>query len=207
MDSFIFTAPPESTPPGINLQKEIEVTLAAAGTHVSVTHRIRNVGRDVTEIAPWALSVMAGGGKAILPLPPRAPVAKDRLLPEGVMALWSYTDLADSRWAIGTKYIQLQQNSKPAGRFNEQMGGIYNPSGWGAYFRGGHLFVKKTEVNRGSLELETLGPLQNLEPEQTIEHTEEWWLFKDVPAGEGDPWVDNVILKIIEGIEPIPPRS
>jgi hypothetical protein len=224
MDSFICTALPESTPPGINLQKEIEVTLAATGTHVSVTHRIRNVGSNVTEIAPWALSVMAGGGKAILPLPPRAPVAKDRLLPEGVMALWSYTDLADPRWTIGTKYIQLQQNSKPAGRFNEQMGGIYNSSGWGAYFRGGHLFVKKTEVHKGSrypdfgcnfevytdlcsLELETLGPLQNLEPGQTIEHTEDWWLFKDVPAGEGDTWVDNVILKIIEGIEPIPPRS
>ena len=146
--AFIFTAPPESKPPGTNLQKEIEVKLDGTGAHVSVAHRIRNHGKDATELAPWALSVMAGGGKAILPLPPRAPVAKDRLLPEGVMALWSYTDLADQRWKIGTKYIQLQQESNPAGRFNEQMGGIYNSLGWCAYFRKGHLFVKMTEIHK-----------------------------------------------------------
>jgi hypothetical protein len=223
-DAFIFTAPTESEYPGTNLQKEIEVKLDRTGTHVSVTHRIRNLGKDATELAPWALSVMAGGGRAILPLPPRAPVAKDRLLPEGVIALWSYTDLADPRWKIGTKYIQLQQESNPAGRFNEQMGGIYNPFGWCAYFRKGHLFVKKAEVHKGakypdfgcncevftdrnSLELETLGPLQILEPEQTAEHTEEWWLFRDIPAGEDETWVDSIILRVVETTELVPLRS
>lgn len=216
-DTFIFTAPPESECPGTNLQKEIEVKLDRTGTHVSILHRIRNCGNEATELAPWALSVMAGGGRAILPLPPRAPVAKDRLLPEGVMALWSYTDLADPRWKIGTKYIQLWQEGNPVGRFNEQMGGIFNSAGWCAYFRESHLFVKKTEVyknanypdfgcncevytDRNSLELETLGPLQTLEPGQTAEHTEDWWLFRDVPAGEDEAWVDSVILKLVETI-------
>ncbi len=214
-DAFIFTAPPESAHPGTNLQKEIEIKLAGTGTHVSVTHRISNLGKEATEMAPWALSVMAGSGKAILPLPPRAPVAADRLLPEGVLALWCYTDLADPRWRIGTKYIQLHQGKNHACRFKEQMTGIYNPFGWGAYFRQGHLFVKRAEVRRNakypdfgcnfetytdpySLELETLGPLQNLEPGQTAEHTEEWWLFRDIPAGEDETWVDSVILPVVE---------
>ena len=214
-DAFIFTAPPEAVYPGTNLQKEVEVKLAGAGTHVSVTHRISNLGKEATEMAPWALSVMAGGGKAILPLPPRAPVAADRLLPEGVLALWCYTDLADPRWRIGTKYIQLHQEQNPASRFKEQMTGIYNPFGWGAYFRRGHLFVKRAEVRRNakypdfgcnfetytdpsSLELETLGPLQTLEPGQTAEHTEEWWLFRDIPSGEDETWVDSVILPVVE---------
>ena len=156
-----------------------------------------------------------------MPLPPRAPVAKDRLLPEGVIALWSYTDLADPRWKIGTKYIQLQQQKNPACRFNEQMTGIYNPFGWGAYCRQGHLFVKRAKAyeglkypdfgcnfevytDRSSLELETLGPLQNLEPEQSAEHREDWWLFKDIPAGEDESWVDSFILRAVETTELVP---
>jgi len=222
-DAFIFTAPAESAHPATDLQKEIEIRLDETGTHVSVTHRIRNVGAQATELSPWALSVMAAGGRAILPLPPRAPASKDTLLPEGVLALWSYTDLADPRWKLGTKYIQLQQESNPVGRFKSQMGGIYNPSGWGAYFRQGHLFVKRADVRKGStypdfgcnfelwtdscsLELETLGPLQNLEPGQTAEHTEEWWLFRDIPAGEDDSWIDSVILKVVETTGPVAPR-
>jgi hypothetical protein len=218
--AFVFTAPPERAHPGAGLEKEIEITLDGTGTHVSITHRISNRGSQGIEIAPWALSVMAGGGKAILPLPPRAPVSKDKLLPEGVLVLWSYTDLADPRWRIGTKYIQLRQENNPAFRFREQMGGIYNSFGWGAYFRQGHLFVKRAEVHKGarypdfgcnsevytdpfSLELETLGPLQYLEPGRTAEHTEEWWLFKDIPAGEDESWIDNVVLKVVESLSPV----
>src|SRR5271165_3306503 len=214
-DAFVFTAPPEATPPGTGLQKEIEIKLADTGARVTVTHRIRNIGREPTEMAPWALSVMAGDGKAILPLPPRAPMSPNRLLPEGVLALWSYTDLADPRWKIGTKYVRLQQASNCEAAFTEQMGGIFNPLGWGAYFRRGHLFIKKAKVEEDaeypdfgcnfelytdahSLELETLGPLRNLKPGDTAEHTEHWWLFKDIQAGETESWIDAVILPKVE---------
>lgn len=214
-DAFVFTAPPESAPPGTNLQKELEIKLADTGARVTVIHRIRNVGREPTEMAPWALSVMAGGGRAILPLPPRAPMSTDRLLPEGIFALWCYTDLADPRWSIGTKYIQLQQASHSAGTFKQQMGGIFNPFGWGAYLRKGHLFIKKANVeknskypdfgcnfelytDRHSLELETLGPLRDLKPGDTAEHTEHWCLFKDIPTGEAESWIDSVILPAVE---------
>ena len=213
-EAITFTAPIEATPPGTNLQKEIEIKLDDTGTHVTVTHRIFNRGNEATEMAPWALSVMAPGGKAILPLPPRAPVSKDRLQPEGVVALWSYTDFADPRWTIGTKYIQLKQSSSPNGQFKEQMAGIYNPSGWGAYFRDGNLFVKRSKVQKGArypdfgcnfeiytepgfLELETLGPLQSLAPGGTIQHMEEWWI---VPNGDGDTWADSIVLPIVESM-------
>lgn len=214
-NSFVFAAPVESSHPGTNLQKDVEIELDETTTHVTLTHRIRNLGKEATELAPWALSVMAEGGKAILPLPPKAPVSKDKLLPEGILALWSYTDLADRRWEIGSQYMQLHQSKNPTGRFKEQMVGIFNPSGWGAYFRRGHLFLKMAEVQRNakypdfgcnfelytdpdSLELETLGPLCNLEPGQTAEHKEEWWLFKGIPAGDGDSWVDSVIRPVLD---------
>jgi hypothetical protein len=216
--SFIFTAPAECHPPGTGLQKEMEIMLAETGTRVTVTHRIRNLGARSTRMAPWALSVMAGGGRAILPLPPRAPVSVRRLLPEGVMALWCYTDLADPRWRIGTNYIQLHQRTKATSRFKEQMGGIFNPLGWGAYFRNGHLFVKKTEVKAGAkypdfgcnfelytdlhaLELESLGPLRNLKPGETAEHTEHWSLFKSIDAGETEEWIGSVVVPSVQAVE------
>ncbi len=214
-EHFIFTAPPESEPPGTELQKEIEITLAGTGSGVTITHRIRNLAVRPTRLAPWALSVMAGGGKAILPFPPRAPISAERLLPEGVLALWSYTDLADSRWRIGTNYIQLYQHQNPSNRFMEQMAGIFNPFGWGAYFRHGHLFVKKVNVVKAakypdfgsnfeiytdahSLELETLGPLRNLKPGETAEHIEHWRLFKGIEAGETEDWIDSVIVPCVQ---------
>ena len=214
-DAFVFTAPPESMPPGTGLQKEIVIKLAETGAQVTITHRIRNIGREPTEMAPWALSVMAGGGKAILPLPPRAPMSSDRLLPEGVLVLWSYTDLGDPRWKIGTKYMQLQQTSNCAGPFKEQMGGIFNSSGWGAYFRRGHLFIKKAEVEKNapypdfgcnfelytdmhSLEFETLGPLRKLNPGETAEHIERWCLFKNIESGDSESWIDSIILPAVE---------
>lgn len=209
-----FTAPVESSPPGTELQKEIEVRLAPAGTAVSVLHRITNRGRTATEMAPWGLTVMDGGGRAILPLAPKQAMSHQHLLPESVMALWSYTDMADSRWKWGTQYLQLTTEASPQAKFREQMLGIYNPSGWAAYLRNGHLFVKRAAVETGKtypdfgcnfetytepgfLELETLGPLRTLKPGEPAEHTEHWWLFKDVPGGEGEAWIDQVVLPIV----------
>ncbi len=209
--SFIFTAPPEWDSPGTGLQREMEISLAETGTRATVTHRIRNLGVRSTRMAPWALSVMAGGGRAILPLAPRAPFSMDRVLPEAIMALWCYTDLADPRWRIGTKYVQLRQERNAANRFKEQMVGLFNPLGWGAYFRNGHLFVKKAKVRAGakypdfgcnfelftdphSLELETLGPLRSLKPGETAEHIEHWSLFKGIEAGETEGWIDSVVV-------------
>jgi hypothetical protein len=210
------TAPIEAHPPGTHLQKELEVDLAPAGTHVRVSHRITNQDLQATHLAPWAISMMAPGGRAILPLPPKAPLDMQHLLPVTLFAMWSYTDFSDPRWRLGTKYIELKQESHPAGRFREQMGGIFNPAGWGAYFREGHLFVKRVSVFEGArypdhgcnfelysdpdfLELETLGPLVELLPGKWVTHDEEWWLWRmggqrDVPMGEEDEWIDAAIL-------------
>jgi hypothetical protein len=140
---------------------------------------------------------------------------KDHYQSVGVLAMWPFTDLADSRWTFGTEYIQLTQLSEPTGRFKEQMGGLYNPAGWGAYYRNGHLFIKRAPVIAGArypdfgcnfelftnpefLELETLGPLQQLSPAQTIVHYERWWLFSNVPNGTGEDWIRLIIVPLIE---------
>ncbi len=206
-----FTAQREALPPGTNLQKELEVELAAEGSEVRITHRVRNDDTNPTTLAPWSPTMMGEGGRVILPLPPRVAMDKDHYLPVGVFGIWSFTDLADPRWVLGTAYLQLRHLANPQGRFQEQMGGIYNPAGWGAYFRRGHLFVKRAAVISGArypdfgcnfevftnpdfIELETLGPLVELRPGEVVEHVERWWLFAGVPEGESEAWIESAVV-------------
>ena len=210
-----FTAQREELPPGTNLLKELEVELAAAGTEVRITHRIRNEDARPTTLAPWSPTMMRAGGRVILPLPPRIAMDQDHLQPVGVFGIWSFTDFADPRWVLGTAYLQLRQLANPRGRFQEQMGGIYNPAGWGAYFRQGSLFVKRAAAiggvqypdfgcnfevftNPDFIELETLGPLVELRPGEVVEHQEHWWLFAGVPEGENDAWIDSAVVPRVE---------
>ena len=214
-DAFRFTAQPEALPPGTHLQKELEIELAATGSQVRITQRISNHDTLSTTLAPWSPTMMRAGGRAILPLSPRVAMDKDHFLPVGMFGLWSYTDLADPRWVLGTDYIQLWQVANPKGRFDEQMGGIYNSAGWGAYFREGSLFIKRAAVISGAqypdfgcnfevftnpdfIELETLGPLVELRPGEVVEHVENWWLFAGVPGGEDDAWIDSAVVPLVK---------
>jgi hypothetical protein len=210
-----FTAQREDVPPGTHLQKELEIELATTGSQVRITHRIRNDGADSTTLAPWSPTMMRAGGRAILPLSPRIAMDKDHYLPVGVFGMWSFTDFSDPRWVLGTSYIQLRHLANPQSRFKEQMGGIYNSSGWGAYFSRGDLFVKRAAVIRGAsypdfgcnfevftnpdfLELETLGPLVELRAGEVVEHVEHWWLFADVPSGENEDWIEAAVVPMVE---------
>ena len=62
------------------IQKEMEITLAGDANRVTVLHRLTNQGQWAVELAPWALTVMNGGGRAIFPQEPPRPHA-EQLLP------------------------------------------------------------------------------------------------------------------------------
>jgi hypothetical protein len=214
-----FTAQPEDAPPGTHLQKELEIEIAQTGSQVRITQRIRNHDRRSTKLAPWSPTMMLPEGRVILPLPPRAEMDREHYLPVGAFGIWSFTDLADPRWVLGTSFIQLRQDSKPTGRFQEQMGGIFNSEGWGAYYRKSSLFIKRAEVIRGAeypdfgcnfetftnpefIELETLGPLVELQPGETVEHRETWWLFAGVPGGDNDEWIESAVVSLVKQTSP-----
>jgi hypothetical protein len=71
-----FKAPVESAAPGSNLQKELEIRLEE-GSRATITHRVTNRDGRPTELAVWAPTMMKAGGRAILPLPPRAAMDRD----------------------------------------------------------------------------------------------------------------------------------
>jgi hypothetical protein len=217
--SLRLTAPPELDPSfkvNTGLRKEMEVTMHADG-HVALSHRITNVGMWPIRLAPWALSVMAPGGRAIIPGPTPKPHPA-ALLPVRPMAVWGYTDMADPRWIWGRKYIVLKQD--PSQR-SPQKFGVGNRRGWVAYARAGHLFLKlydhveggdypdfgcNTELwtNAQILEVETLGPMTTLQPNETAEHVEHWFLFKDVEVTDEESSIDaNVMPKVEKALEAI----
>ncbi len=193
--------------PTTGIQKELDIRMDPQGPHVEVTHRLRNAGLWPVEAAPWALSVMAPGGRAIIPLPPRGS-HEDNLLPVNTMTMWAYTDMADARWAWGRRYVMLRQDpDAPA----PQKAGMSVPDGWAAYATGGRLFVKRFDfdpcavypdrgcnvevcTNADFLELETLGPVAKIEPGCCVEHVERWSLFADVPVPESDDDVARDVL-------------
>lgn len=210
------TAPPETK---YGIQKEIDLTLTAKGSKVTLVHRITNVGKKKTELAPWALTVMAPGGLEIIPLPEKRPhpgppskakSAKD-YASDLHLVLWPYFDFKDQRVRFGTKYLMLKQNPKAKGPVKF---GLFHFLRWVAYLNQGTLFVKylpvadlnavaqfpdrgcnyETFTNEDMLEMESLGRLQILAPGENLEHTEHWELYENVPAVKTEADVDQHVV-------------
>src|SRR5215471_20774640 len=55
------------------IAKEIEITLDPNDNHVTLLHRLVNKNLWDVELAPWCLTVMAAGGRAIFPQEPYRP--------------------------------------------------------------------------------------------------------------------------------------
>jgi hypothetical protein len=198
----------QSTEPTTGIQKSIEVTLVGDSS-VRVVHRLQNTGSWPVELAPWALSVMAPGGTVVVPLPPRGSHPQD-LLPANRLVLWPYTDMSDPRWYWGQKYILLRQDANGS----PQKIGLSLPDGWAAYVLNGQAFVKQYEhdaaatypdlgssfetfTNRDMLEVETLGPVQVIQPGASAEHREHWHLLEGIQTPKNDADVEASVLPAV----------
>lgn len=190
--------------PETALEKSIDVRLTSTG--VTVTHRIRNAGSKSRTMAPWALSMMAPGGTGITKFPPRG-THPENLPPTNPLIMWAFTNLGDSRWTFTKKYLILRQD--PAQRAPQKLG-HFNEKTIGAYLLGSDLFVKRCEAdpskpyadfgasyetftNGDFLELETLGPLEEVAPGATIEHVEQWSLHKNIAVAD---WTDEELDRL-----------
>ena len=199
-----------NTEGGNGLEKEIRLTVSPASPCVEVSHRITNRNPWAVELAPWALSVMAPGGRAIYPQEDFRP-HPDVLTPARPLVLWHFTDMSDPRWTWGRRYIQLRQD--PAATTKQKVG-LLNKQGWAAYVLGGDALViryaydpaatyadmgcnTETYTDPEMLEVETLGPLTRLEPGAHVDHVEDWTLAK-LECGSSDAEIDEKLLPIAE---------
>ena len=194
------------------LTKEMHVTLAPTGPAVRVDHVITNDGVWPVTLAPWALSIVAGGGRVVLPQEPFVS-HDDDLLPARPLVLWKFTDMADPRWRWGKKYLTLRQDDEMD--FAQKVG-LYNAQGWGVHLTDTQAFVIQitptpdspanladmgsnfeTFTKAAFQELETLGPLTTLEPGQSAVHTEHWFLAKTGAIADADDALDAALLPIV----------
>ncbi|VBB06547.1 Hypothetical protein LUCI_1783 [Lucifera butyrica] len=184
----------------VQIQKEMTVTLAAGSNQVTVTHKLINKNAWPVELAVWALTVMAPGGREVVPQPSR----DTGLLGNRLLALWPYSKMNDHRIYWGEKMIALKQDPKMQPPFKF---GIPNEDGWAAYFNHGNLFIKRyqhqldakypdfgvsyeTYTTDFMLEMESLSPLVRLEPGASASHAESWELI----PGVGTPAQDEAGL-------------
>ena len=198
--------------PWTGLQKQIVVEMAASGTSVTLTHRITNKTLFAVEFAPWAVSMMAPGGVAIAGFPPRGP-HPGKLDPTNPLTMWNYTDLTDKRWGFARNYLMLRQDPHNT---KAQKIGLFNEHTWAAYLLNGELFLKQvhadptrtytdfgcsleTFTNDEFLELETLGPLTKVGPDQSVVHVERWSLHKDPGIHEfTDSELDRLLQPLLQ---------
>ncbi len=150
-----------------------------------LTHLIKNNNVWEIELAAWALSVMAPGGVGIVPQPQGDEQA---LLPNRNLTIWPYTNMADPRLTWGDRYIMLRQdnNAQTPCKF-----GLNCEAGWLAYINSDTALIKRFShfvdakypdngcsievyTNQAMQEIETLSPLYNLAPGESVTHIEEW---------------------------------
>src|SRR5581483_3541573 len=93
-----FTHLIQSTESTTGVQKEIDIYLHPSAAKARLVHRLRNTNLWPVELSPWVLSVMAQGGRAIIPLPERG-THPEFLLPTSTLTLWAFTDMRDPRWS------------------------------------------------------------------------------------------------------------
>ncbi|MDQ6765238.1 MAG: hypothetical protein M3Z22_03940 [Verrucomicrobiota bacterium] len=190
-------------------EKQITVELAHDGTGVSVRHRLTNRNRTRVRVAPWAITIMRGESVTLIPQEPFRS-HDDCLVPARAIVVWYFTDLTDPRISLGKKFLRLRTD---AARAEPQKIGAANRQGWCAWHHGPtrSLFVKRFPYDEEAtypdfganvetytagdyMEVETLGPPQDLEQGEAAEHTEHWQLFRDVQL---DSENENVIAETL----------
>jgi hypothetical protein len=188
--------------------KEMEITLSAKN-RVTILHRLINQNLWEIELSAWPITMLAQGGRAIIPHEPYG-TESEFLLPARSLALWQFTKMNDPRFIWGEKYIQAKQDPKHT---SEQKIGVTNKQEWAAYHLNGELFVKRFDflasavypdfgcnneiyINGDFLEVESLSPLTKIPPGGNVEHTEKWLLTK-ANADESEESIDRNILPLV----------
>lgn len=193
------------------IQKQLSIRMDTDANRVHIRHRLTNRGLWSVTLAPWALSMMAPGGRAIVPQEAFRSHS-EWLLPARPFVMWHYTNLADPRWTLSARYVQLRQDT---GMPNPQKFGARVSAGWAAYCNGDRVFLKRFGLtpdatypdygcnaefftNDAFLEVESLGPLVTLEPGESVDHEENWYLFKGVTIGTTDDAIDTAMTPLLQ---------
>lgn len=172
----------------VNVQKIIKVKLDEETSKVYLKQIIKNLGAWPIYFAPWSITMMSPGGKGSMKM-----CDEDTgLIPNRNISVWSYTDLADSRISFKDGEISLVCDKSKDTPIKI---GTNVTSGVAKYENEDVIFTKTFEydknasypdkgvncemyVNEKYLEVEALGKLQEVNPNECVLLEETWILDK-----------------------------
>ena len=194
--------------PKTGLSYRMRICLDGSGSGVRIEHTVTNHHNKTYRLAPWALTVFAAGGTAIIPLPAYKAHPGDHgkdaadFGPQLSLALWPYFRFSDKRFTFGDRTIRVKQDATNV--LPTKIGACL-PDPWAAYHLNNTLFVKRfafdahasypdggcnfeTYADGNVLELESLAGLQQVAPGQAVLHTETWSLHQPLrlPTNEAE---------------------
>jgi len=181
--------------PDTHTRKSMSIQMSPSRPFLMIKHMIKNHGTEPIRLAPCAITMLRPNGTALLPQQVGT-LDTEGFLPNRNLSLWSYSHWDDPRLDLGHDLIQVKSDdTKRAFRL-----GYFNSQGWLGYVFGDMFFVKRFGVRRDEvypdngcnaevyatnrvMELESLGALVDLKPQEELVHTETWEVHKanDIP--------------------------
>ena len=173
------------------LQIAMEIQMDEVMADMMVIHSVTNTSKERICTAVWSATMLNTGGIEILPQNKESGDLAE--LPDQVLAFWPGSRMKDPRLSFGEQdmyiFVSAEKSEKKDLTF-----GINNTSGWAAYVRENHIFVKRyvhnaqgcypnhncsfrTTVSDEFLEMGSYSPLYWIEPGETIRHVENFSLF------------------------------
>lgn len=174
----------QSTDKRLQVEKCVEISFVDKDT-VRVVNKLRSTADKERRFSVWAVTSMCGGGTEYIPLkygePSYSPVTN--------IPMWFYTDLGDERAEYSKNLIKLSHRPYPT----KYKIGVGHPAGSVKYVNHGVCFEKIFEILDDKqypdsnvsyetfmcdymVEVESLSPLYDVAPNQTVSHTELWRL-------------------------------
>lgn len=176
----------QETEPALKIQKTLEITFQPDGT-VHLLHNFYNRNDHPIDGASWGVNSLDGSGSIYIPFTREG----YGYAPRRVVSLWGQTSMADPRLTFEPDCIRAQY--KPLEEYFKM--GVYCLEGYAVLESKGQRLTIGFDAppleslpDRGCnfelymhklfLEMETLGPIQHLEPGQSASHRETWKLEK-----------------------------
>jgi hypothetical protein len=175
--------------PVAGTSRETTIRLTGPGRLV-FDYRIENTSSGRQRLACWAITMMAPGGRAWMPLL-TGPFDPGGFQAQRNIVLWPYSRSEDPRFVLRDDAIEVRADAGGTGISGPFKAGTTSRRGWVAHWGAGVLLVKgaghdesREYADMGAsaqvytqaefTELETLGPLFDLAPGEAAKHREHW---------------------------------
>ncbi len=195
----------------LGMKRELTI-ISEPGPGLRLVHRLCNASYWPISVSLVCSTWCTVGGIVFAALPGRH-MQSDEGSPLGALFLWPTTNLGDPRWEFGKETIVLRYDQALA---QEQRIGLTNSQSWLAYWKAKTLFMISAphkaqrpydgggasgELLSGhdAMALTTRSPITTLAPGESLEHAEQWVLYRDMPEPTNETSILHELLPRVAG--------